>query len=196
MISRAFFLVWRRWGKNEERKGTSLMILALLSYRGGIGVANWIRRYTCFKIETRISFSRIIIKEGARRRVFKLISNKWKIRNRGRRKDMCFHRVSPNFYYSDNSSVPILGWDRASTFFLINRDESFEYDVNGRAGKGRRLRGRKRVQRRFMKHSQTRYVGRGKPLIVPAKEILQGRAKTDSPPDFPAFRSGNSYSNC
>lgn len=126
VISRAFFLVWRRWGKNEERKGTSLMILALLSYRGGIGVANWIRRYTCFKIETRISFSRIIIKEGARRRVFKLISNKWKIRNKGRRKDMCFHRVPPNFYYSDNSSVPILGWDRASTFFLINRDESFE----------------------------------------------------------------------
>lgn len=39
------------------------MILALLSYRGGGGVANWIRRYTCFKIETRISFSRIIIKE-------------------------------------------------------------------------------------------------------------------------------------
>lgn len=30
------------------------------------------------------------------------------------------------------------------------------------------------MQRRFMRHSQTRYVGRGKPLIVPAKEILQG----------------------
>lgn len=62
-FSFSFFFVWKRWGKDEERKGRSVMILALLSYRGGGGVANWIRRYTCFKIETRISFSRIIIKE-------------------------------------------------------------------------------------------------------------------------------------
>lgn len=43
VISHAFFFVWRRWGKDEERDGTSLMILALSSYRGGVGVANWIR---------------------------------------------------------------------------------------------------------------------------------------------------------
>lgn len=43
MISHPFFFVWRRWGKDEERDGRSLMILALSSYRGGVGVANWIR---------------------------------------------------------------------------------------------------------------------------------------------------------
>lgn len=101
-----FFFVWKRWGKDEERKGRSVMILALLSYRGGGGVANWIRRYIRASKSKRGFLSRGLLLK--RRRIFKFISNKWKIRNRegrGPGYTYSFHRVPSNFYYSDNSSV-------------------------------------------------------------------------------------------
>lgn len=65
--------------------------------------------------------------------------------------------------------------------------------IEGAEGEG----GEREQQRRFMRRSQTRYVGRGKPLIVPAKEILQGgKDRLSRFSSIPQLRITVSYLNC
>lgn len=101
---------WRtRWNKSDDSCPIELP-------RGCWGGKLDPECYTCFKIETRISFSRIIIKEE----FSNLFKQQIRKIGRRRRKDTCTAFVEFLLFEF------FLGWDRASTFFLINRDESFE----------------------------------------------------------------------